>query len=489
MLSDAMRDRFDGLANPLLIKEMYQSLHSWKFLVALWLMLGCSLTTYVTVFSGSEGETCGDKMFWVFAFFMYVACVFVLPYLAFANLSEEVKSGTIELIHITRMNSRKHVRGRLLASVAKIGLVFSMIGPFAVAAFLFKGIDVVSIVMVLILTLFFSVLACSIAVFFGALTVHKQMQSIARILFILLLIYGVIMPFSVFGGLRFTRGFGSPDLSELSVVLAAYVVITMLLVWFFSAAAANILTFDADKCSAKTKFVLLLIVAALCAIFCTPLYFGQTLDGENILIFASFASVAVLVCGSFWLTLPNRVASRFQKRFRTRSLAYRAVIFPLMDGAGSSALYMFVVYGSICLIALLMYSVGGGGWEEETLFPVLMCMVYAFFLSAVSFGTLRLLPRKFRKTMALRGVFLGLVVANLVISILLGVAVGYRRMPEPSLLTGFFPIVHLMSMERATSYSMIDLIVDLGGPAVIGITVHVILILRHFRRYTSGVYN
>ena len=497
MLSEATRDKLDGLVNPLLVKEMYQSLHNKKFLTALWLMLGCSLVAYVTIFAGSRGKACGDTMFAGFSFVMYIGGVVILPYLAFANLSEEVKSRTLELVHITRMNSRKHVRGRLLASLVKIGLVFSTIGPFAVAAFLFKGVGVGPIIIILILTLLFSVFACTVGIFFAALTSQKQMRSLAKGVFVLLLVGGIFLPFSLFEEFRFERGVfssssGMPGgwVAEALVVLAIYGVMSLLWVWFLCAAAANILTFEADKCSARTKFILLVIIAATCAAFSTPVLFGGRIRDELIMLFAVTTAVPLMVCGSFWLTGPNRVAYRFQKKFKKRGPTYQAWLFPFTDGAGSSALYLFVAFGLICAGTVFMLLLPGADWEGVMLFPVVICIMYPLFFSAVSRGIVRLLPERLRTIKILRGVLLGLVALNLIVPIILLAALDFSRPPEPSPLTGPFPLIHLMSLDRApSSYGLLNLLLDLAVPALIGLTVHLVVMTRHFGRYMSGEYD
>jgi len=497
MLSEATRDKLDGLVNPLLVKEMYQSLHNKKFLTALWLMLGCSLVAYVTIFAGSRGKACGDSMFAVFSILMYIGCVFVLPYLAFSNLSEEVKNRTIELVHITRMNSRKHVRGRLLASLVKTGLIFSTIGPFAVAAFLFKGIGIAPIIVILCAILLASMLACSVGIFFAALTSQKQMRSIARGLFVLLLVWTLFLPFSVVGALYSTvfRGGGgwggAPTgwLLEALAVLGASTAITFLWVWFFCAASANILTFEADKCPAGTKSILLAIIAATCIGFSLPAFFGSGIDDEIIFGFAICTSIPVMICGSFWLTGPNRVAYRFQKKFKKRDPTYQAWLFPFMDGAGSSALYMFIAFGLILAGTLFMLLLPGGDFEEDMLFPLVICIVYPLFFSAVSRGIVRLLPTRFRTVKILRGVFLGLIAVNLIVPIIFAVAIDFDRPPKPSPLTGLFPLIHLISLGRASGYGLLKLLFDLAVPALIGVTVHLVIMARHFGRYMNGEYD
>ena len=497
MRAEAIREKLDGLVNPLLVKEMYQSLHNRKFLAALWLMLGCSLVTYVTVYAGSGEEPCGDNMFGVFAFFMYVACVFVLPFLAFSNLEEEVKSRTIELVHITRMTARKHVRGRLLASLVKIGLIFSMVGPFAVAAFLFKGIGVFPIIFTLCLILLTSVVGCAIGIFFAALTSITQMRHVAKGLFILILLVSIFLPFTVVNAFSpFGRGFGGGGLAGAWVIEAlfsfgAVLILAVLAVWFLCAAAANTLTFEANKCSSRTKFIVLVAVAVSWAMVVLPFVtLGEPLPEQAPAIFGTVAAIPLLVCGLFWLLAPDRVPYRFQRKFKRRSIAYQALMFPLTDGTGSTTAFLFIAFGLVFIGQLLLLLFPDPEWRAGTASPVVLCAAYALFFSALTHGIVRLFPERFRTPKALKGAFLILLALNFIVPAVWAFASRTNRLPKPSPVTGLFPLVHFMAIARASSREYNDprLLFDLFVPLTVGLIYHITAMARRFGRYMGGQY-
>ena len=267
-MTEWIKDRMDRLANPLLVKEMYQSVHSKKFLAALWLLLGGALFTYAVVYlSRPESGECGGHMFAVFGTLTYLMALCVLPYLGFSNLYQEVEGRTIELVHITAITSARQVRGRLMAALTKVALLYAVVGPFAVTAFLFKGVGIEAIAFVLGLILIFSVPACALGIWFGALTSSKHIRVIARWGYVLVvgltLFYGMV--FGLASAQSFFFGFGmggGPGLETIFITLGVSAPLALLATWFLCASAANILTFEADKCSGKTKLVLLVIVAA-----------------------------------------------------------------------------------------------------------------------------------------------------------------------------------------------------------------------------------
>ena len=491
MRTTTLRDRLDGLTNPLLVKEMYQSLHSRKFLMALWVVLGAALLTYVLAYEASDGKPCGDLMFGWFLGIMYLAGAVVLPFLAFANLYEEMRGRTVELVHITKMTSRKHVRGRWLASAAKVVLLFSVMGPFAVAAFLFRGIGVLPILFFLFLTLVLSLSACTVAIFFASVTAVKPLRSLARLLFYLALIGGVIFPLSQAFGIRGFFPFRSGDWKELGSALAVLTVNGVFVMWLLGAAAANILTFEADKCSSRTKAVLLLWLGALvpCGALISLIADGRV-HAEALALSTMQASPILLACGVFWLTGPARVAQRIQNKLERRGGLYRLIMFPFVDGAGSSALYLLLVTGALCAILLATMSSTGSfdDWKRVLVMLVAFCVIYPFFYAALARGVVRLLPRKRRTANWVRGVLLCLIAVNLLVVIWSAAAGVDFDDVGASPVVALFPIVYVGRLARDWP-GFGALFGELAIPALVGLGYHALAMVRHFERYVSGVYD
>jgi hypothetical protein len=497
MLSEETRDRLDGLVNPLLVRGMYQSLHSRGFVAALWLLLGCSLVAYAVVFAVADGKPCGGAMAGVFVFLMYVAGAVVLPYLAFSNLNGEVKTGTLELIHITRLNARKQVRGRMLASAVKIGLLFSVMGPFAVAAFLFKGegAAVELILTLLYVVLLYSLLVCAIGIFFAALTSVPALRVLARLVFCLFLLLSFLWSFNLVGGLGAIWMMGGTGgvtpTAGLLFGLAIHTVTTLLLVWFLCAASANLLTFEADKCSSRTKGIALVIVGVWWISFVAgTLWAGGSATGPAF-AFAIISSLFVSVCCAFWLTGRPRVAARHVKRFRRFGTAYKRAMFPLVDGPGSTASYMGLAFLGIVTGTVLLSAAGGPNPPDTQaiFYPLLLFPIYVLFYCTLARGVARLAPERFRTPTLVRGAFLGLVVLNFVIFVIWAiVAQGDIDDVSANPLSGLFPFIYLCSL--IDSHEPWGMFADLAIPALVGITYHLFAFARQYGRYhVHGQYN
>ncbi len=491
-----IKDRADRLANPLLVKEMYQSVHSRKFLAALWLLLGGALFTYVMVYvSGSHTGECGGHMFVVFGILTYVMALCILPYLGFSNLYQEVKGRTIELVHITAISSSRQVRGRLLASLVKVGLLYAVVGPFAVAAFLFKGVGIEMIGFVLALILIFSVPACALAIWFGALTSSKHVRTIARWGYVLVVIgtlfYGLGFAQAVTFG--FSMG-GGPDLEGMLVALGASALISLLVAWFLCASAANVLTFEADKCSGKTKLVLLLTVAAG---YATPividLLIGAAIDEEVIVVLGFLASnIAALWC-IFWAADRRRVARSLERRLERRGLLYRLGLFPFVDGPGSGLAYTALAFGVILAGTAALVWRDNWDWQLTYLVPPLMGFVYVLFFMALTRIVVRLLPVRWRTALTRRVTAVALVIVNLLVSALVLAGTPSRAWWDEAGHNPLFALSPLLYM-RAAGEPLLDdynpaYLLPLLLPLTVGLGVCLVVGIRHFGRYMRGDYD
>ena len=499
-MTEWIKDRMDRLANPLLVKEMYQSVHSKKFLAALWLLLGGALFTYAVVYlSRPESGECGGHMFAVFGTLTYLMALCVLPYLGFSNLYQEVEGRTIELVHITAITSARQVRGRLMAALTKVALLYAVVGPFAVTAFLFKGVGIEAIAFVLGLILIFSVPACALGIWFGALTSSKHIRVIARWGYVLVvgltLFYGMV--FGLASAQSFFFGFGmggGPDLETIFITLGVSAPLALLATWFLCASAANILTFEADKCSGKTKLVLLVIVAAA---FAAPVAVdalaGTGMDDEIIITLGVLTTLFAALWCFFWATDKRRVSRSLERKLERRGILYRLALFPFVDGPGSGLAYSCIAFALIMVGTTTLAWQDLWDWQMIYVAVPLMGLVYVLFFLALTQIVMRFLPGKWRTTLARRIVAAVVVVFNVVISTLMLAGVTDHRWWDRMAMNpgmALSPVLYL----RAAGDAVIDgdgaeYLLPLILPLGIGLAVCLISATRHFRRYMRGDYN
>ena len=474
-----IKDRLDAWANPVLVREMYQSVHNKKFLGAIWILLLASLFTYVIVFvNNASGTACGDSMFVAFSVFIYLVAVVVLPYLAYSNLQEEVKTGTLELIHITRLHSRKQIRGRLFAAMVKVGLLYSVIGPFAVAAFLFKGIGVAAVLTVLYELLVFSAVAVAVGLFFASLTAVPYLKSISRFVYLAALVGTLLL---IVGFLEMMewhlRGDFFSGSGELITYLFGLTFLGGLGAWFFCAGSANILTFEAAKSSALTKLILLGGVVTLAGIvFLFHVTTGST-TGELFVGLQAMAMPAVSLCCLVWMTDKRHVPYRMQQKLGRRGLLYRLLLYPFSDGVGASAVFFGLVCAAVVGWGLLAASTGT--YRSEYFLPVTVCFVYVLYFSALVRLFSLVLPKRFRKPSVWRGCLLVLVIGQALIGLLWVSLASWSasNIGGDNPLVGLFPLVYMFSGDL-DSVALAEVFWSLSLAGILGVIVHIVIVVR-----------
>ena len=80
------------------------------------------------------------------------------PAIRWRSLASEREDGTFELLSITALNSRQIVTGKLGSSVLQMLVYYSALAPCIVFTYLLQGIDIITIVLMLVLTMMISIL-------------------------------------------------------------------------------------------------------------------------------------------------------------------------------------------------------------------------------------------------------------------------------------------------------------------------------------------
>ena len=175
--------------NPILVKEARQALKSRQFAVTFTLLLvfgwGWSLMGVATLMSGNSYAPIGAKMligyYWILSFPMLV----IVPFSAFRSLSSEREDGTYELLSITTLSSRQIISGKLGSAVLQMVVYYSALSPCIAFTYLLRGIDIISIVLLLAYTFVTSLLLSIIGLFLATLTKVKHWQVLNSVVAIL----------------------------------------------------------------------------------------------------------------------------------------------------------------------------------------------------------------------------------------------------------------------------------------------------------------
>ena len=243
----------DGL-NPILVKETRQALKSRQFVVSFLVVLGaCWIATIGGV------AVIGPEIYWgaagremLVAYFCILAAplVIVVPYSAYRSLAVEREENTYDLLSITTLGARQIVTGKLLSAAAQMLVYFSAGAPCIAFTFLLRGVDAITVGMLLGLLVFVCLGLSMIALVTGTLSQAKYSQVVVSVGLVL----GLVAVFSGVVALAYAmiesgaQLYGEEEVWLTLLLVASYVVIFGLL---HAAAEAQLMTIalEARNCS------------------------------------------------------------------------------------------------------------------------------------------------------------------------------------------------------------------------------------------------
>ncbi len=472
-----IRDRLDDAANPIMVKEVYQSLHSRAGMTMFWMLLVAALVVYF-VAGASGAETLGVPMFYGLTVVLAVMTLFIIPAACGQALHRDVIKNTLELEQITGIGARRMVRGRLMAATARSVLTVSVLAPFVVASFLFGGIELVWVLVCVYVLLVGSVGACALCVLLGALSVHEKKPgrlsgAVGLLLFVplIVLMEGGWEPLS-----RLLRT--SSPAATLALCLTGGSVLAALAIMFLNAASTNCLTFKQDRSSARTKLLALLMALALFALL---LGLGGFSGGGSDIALMTFELFSCLLIGGAcfgWIIADTHVPARHRARLERRGPPARLLYLPLRNGASSTAVYLLLSMGMVGVCAVLLHVSRPARMAPFVgFYPVPLTVTYVLYFSALTHCITRLLPRRFRTSAARTRVMVLLLVFNLVLMAVVMGALGWELAELTCGPLAFLPALYVLSLLQHPVPAAAFLS-HMVGPFLLGFTYHLVLLLR-----------
>ncbi len=243
MKTAGFMDKLDDLLNPIVVKELRQAVKSRIVMVALVLFLILQLAILLLNLSLDDPRRMdptslylGRSIFQILQGILLGTCMLLIPAYAGVRLASEHSDTNVDLLFISTLRPRGIIAGKLQASIVLILLIFSACAPFMTFTYLLRGIDIPSILLVLVLDFLVVLLGTQLAIFLGTVPANAGLKLLLGLFGLgsLCTLFGYGMAMSI--GLL-SEGLGSRmDTVEFwliagALVIAVVAVIGLLFVW------------------------------------------------------------------------------------------------------------------------------------------------------------------------------------------------------------------------------------------------------------------
>ena len=163
-LAPTLTDFGDWLS-PMIVKELRQGLRTWVFVGAFIVLQAILVMTLLISFSAGN-EDSSSYLFW-----MLIAgiLVYIVPLRGFNALAGEIKTDTLDLLMLTRLDAFRIAVGKWIALVAQSSLIAVSVLPYVVLRYFGGGVNVATELFALLLLWMLSAFVAAVAVACSAL--------------------------------------------------------------------------------------------------------------------------------------------------------------------------------------------------------------------------------------------------------------------------------------------------------------------------------
>lgn len=352
-------DYLGDFLNPILVKEARQAMKSRQFSVtfALLLILGWIWTVgfiaywNVSLYYQANGVAALIAYYVVLTIPMFV----VIPFATFRSLAGETEDGTFELMSITALSSRQIAAGKLASAVLQMLVYYSALAPCMAFTYLLRGIDFITIGLLLVHTFLASVLLSSFGLAAATLGRARMWQVLMSVLLIVvLLVFTIVWDIWAVALLNTSGGTLPYDEPSFWAVNGAGVSFAAAFSVLFLFIAAAQITFASENRSTPIRWVLVVIHLLLVGwmIYLWRVVHPAAAD-EMLWMMEILAAIYWFFAGAV-LTGETAELSPRAKRNLPQSLLGRSLLTWFNPGSGSGYTFTVLNLSGVVLIHALV---------------------------------------------------------------------------------------------------------------------------------------
>ncbi len=351
---DALLAKLGDRLNPILVKEARQALRSRQFLITFFLMLiagwAWSIVGLARIGPAVYYSAEGPRMLFVYHLILSFPLLVVAPYAAFHSLSSERQDRTFELLSITSLGARQILTGKLCAIGLQMVVYLSAIVPCLAFTYLLRGLDIVTIVLVVVYTCAFSLALSVSGLLLGAISPLRQ-RHIALSVLLAIGLFGAMWVDNLWtAAIVFQGGFWGASEFWLLQGLFATLFINYFAVAFL-AARSQLLTVSENR---STALRWSLVVAQLSFLGWMAGLQMTVVDPDVSFALIYVSAIGWFVFGMFLTGEPAALSPRVRRDLPQSTLA-RTLLTWFTPGPGTGYVFVLVNMAAISLLALLPY--------------------------------------------------------------------------------------------------------------------------------------
>jgi hypothetical protein len=333
--------------NPIVVKEVRQSLKSRQFSISFGLTLiaavSWTLIAIALMVPKIYYTPAGVQLLTGFFCILQFPLMIIIPFSAFRSLTTETEDSTFELLSISALSAWQIVLGKMTSALLQILLYLSALAPCIVLTYLLRGVSLYSILFVLGLTVAFSIAETAIALLLAAVSRARMVQAGATVLLLIGLILGFFSWSTMMVSGLLTELSSMPE--EIYLVLFGITSIVVVALNLVLRSAAAAIDFPSENHSTPLRKRVLILVGLI--LFWSTFVVVGTHEEEFSYIFVVGAFVVCMCIGSL-MTGELGIISPRARRSLPSTFMGRVFLTWFYPGAGMG--YIFLV----CLFAALV---------------------------------------------------------------------------------------------------------------------------------------
>jgi ABC-type transport system involved in multi-copper enzyme maturation permease subunit len=363
--------------NPIVVKEVRQGLRTRAFWIFFSLLLiFCIIISLVAAATGDDWPDRGKAYFMAYDVCLGLVQFFVIPYSAYRSMAREREEETWVLLTLTGLGPRRILRGKMGSFMLQGVLYASAAAPFLLFSYYLNGIDLPTIVGVVVAGIVWQLLLTSLSVSLATLASSKLMHAVMHFVALGMLLLGTWMGLVATVGAVERLRYIWTDPSARIVVIGVLFLLASWGILLYEAAAAR-LSLVTESYARGPRLVLVLQIVGMVALFVWAAVERP---------YAELLAVGSIVCSAHLLLVGIVVASDHDGMARALWLkSSRASLFE--PGALRGFRLVVLLYGAIALAF-----VAAQGWmHAPSLFSVaLAAPAYGviYLTTAIIFGRL-----------------------------------------------------------------------------------------------------